>query len=158
MQLQLTETFTFPVIKMFFTRKTPLTKLLWQFRGPDEFLTSILGSNPLDTIVMDEFGPISIEFNKGKVKIWVLVAVKFVTWRVHLIPMAHQDTTNLLMALEILVARRGKFCNLVLDKHSTRLVLGTEPKLYKVDSSIPMRHRNPMLYNLEDKQPGRIRY
>ena len=67
-----------PVIKMLFTRKTPLTKLLWQFRGPDEFLTSTLSLNPLDTIVVDELGPIAIKFNEGKVKTWVLVAVEFI--------------------------------------------------------------------------------
>ena len=36
-----------PVIKMLYSRKTPLTKILWQFRGPDDFLTSALGDNPL---------------------------------------------------------------------------------------------------------------
>ena len=65
--------------------------------------------------------------------------------------MAKQDTANLLMALEILVAYRVKFGNLVFDIHSTRLILGNQPKLHEVDSSIPIRNRNPTLYNLYTK-------
>ena len=68
-----------PVIKMLFSRKTPLKKLLWQFRGPDDFLTSALRDNLLDTIVAEELGPIAIEYDEGNIKIYVLVAVKFVT-------------------------------------------------------------------------------
>ena len=105
----------------------------------------------MDTIVADELGPIAIEYDEGNIKTYILVTVEFVTQQVHLIPMAKQDTPNLIIASELLVACQGKFCTLVLDKHSTRRTLGNQPKLHEVDSSIRVKNRNPTLYNLYTK-------
>jgi hypothetical protein len=75
-------------------------------------------------VVMDQTGP--FEINEGSGKFHLLLAVELVTRRCHIIPIRNMATESIIMGLQILCGRRGKWKTLVADEATAHRGLATE--------------------------------
>ena len=87
-----------------------------QLFGPDDFIANTLHPNPMKVVSIDEAGPFYLLNSQGEHnKIYILVCVKLLTYKCHLIPLPRLDTLSFIRGLEILQSLRGRMTTIVLD-------------------------------------------
>ena len=141
-----------PRIQYLFSGHSPLQDIFWAQRSSDDILGTALSTDPLNSLICDEAGPFTLDLLDGKYKIFCLLAVELVTRRVFLLPLPQQDIISLVKCLEMLQSRRGALCNIVLDRHASRLCMATHPKAALIDPALDTHIRCPTLYNLLAQQ------
>ena len=116
-----------PLVKAVLSHTNPVQLLANRFyRGPDDFVASVLSQNPLAVSQLDEIGPWYIENEQRSVKVWVLILIEIVTRKVYLVPMQFPNTIRFIKALEILQSRRGRMTKIIIDQHPAHLLLGSK--------------------------------
>ena len=106
-----------PFAKLTMTGKSDAQWIANQYlRGPEDFLPTVLSTNPLSCLQLDKTGPMYLGTQTEYTKVWVLIAVKIITRRIHLIPLQHQSTLSFVHALEILESRRGRLTTIMLTE------------------------------------------
>ena len=77
---------------------------------------NVIHPNPMRIVSIDEAGPFYLIADQGyHDKIYILVCVKLLTYKCHLIPLPRPDTLHFVRALEILHSLRGQMTTIILD-------------------------------------------
>ena len=86
---------------MVMTGKSPISELLLAERGPDDFVANCLTEDVIQYVVLDEAGPFFFTSQSQNLEqVHILIAVKLMTYRSHLVPMKDTSAKSLIRALE----------------------------------------------------------
>ena len=98
--------------------------------GPDSTLLQMTSEDIMNYVVIDQTGPFPMAEGIGKFHI--LMAVELVSRRCHLIPIRNMSTEAIIIGLQILCGRRGKWKTLVADEATAHRGLATESSMREV--------------------------